>query len=143
MVIQRIQDSEMIKKEIWGLKETFSDLIEHVDIEEYSKKIAKYANVYIMKEETTCGLEAIYVNDRENKTAYVTLFGISAAYRRKQLGTRLFDHCVQEAVACGMRELKLEVRRDNNAALGFYLRAGLKILGDRGEERYYMGKTIA
>ncbi len=142
MMVERMQDPEMIEKEIWGLKETFSDLIEHVDIGEYSKKVAEHANVYILREEVTCGLEAIYVNDQEHKTAYVTLFGISATYRRKHLGTRLFDHCVQEAVACGMRKLKLEVRKDNDAALGFYLREGLKILGDSDEEHYYMGKTI-
>lgn len=142
MVIERVQDPELIEKEIWGLRETFSDLIEHVDIREYSRKVAEHANVYIMKEEGTCGLEAIYMNDREHGTAYVTLFGISTAYRRKHLGTELFDHCIQEAVACGMRQLKLEVRKDNDAALSFYRREGLILLGDSDEEHYYMGKKI-
>ena len=142
MVIKRIYTPEIIEKEIIGLKDTFSDLIEKVDIQKYSKKIAEHANVYVLKEEVTCGLEAIYVNDRERKTAYVTLFGILATYRRRHLGARLFEHCVQEAVAFGMRELKLEVRKDNEAALKFYLREGLKIMGDSDGEHCYMGKTI-
>lgn len=143
MVVERVQNPEIIEKEILGLKDTFSDLIENVDIGEYSKKIAEHANVYIMKEEVTYGLEAIYVNDQEHKMAYVTLFGIAAAYRRKHLGTKLFNYCIQEAIAAGMGELKLEVRRDNDPALRFYLREGLEILGDSDGEHYYMGKTIA
>lgn len=142
MVVERLQNPERVEREIWVLQETFSDLIEHVNIGEYSKKIAKYANVYILKEEVTCGMEAVYMNDQEHGTAYVTLFGISEAYRGKHLGSRLFDYCVREAAACGMKELKLEVRKDNDAALEFYLRKGLKILGDSGNERYLMGKTI-
>ncbi len=142
MIVERIQDPEIIEKEILNLKDTFSDLLEHVDIVEYSKKIAEHANVYIMKEEVTCGLEAIYVNDQEHKMAYVTLFGIAAAYRRKHLGTKLFNYCIQEAIARGLKELKLEVKKDNDPALRFYLREGLRILGDSDEERCYMGKTI-
>lgn len=142
MVIERIQNPKIIEKAILDLKDTFADLIEHVDIGEYSKKIAKYANVYILKDQVTYGLEAIYANDQEHATAYVTLFGISSAYRRKHLGTMLFNYCIQEAVTSGMRELKLEARKDNDAALQFYFKKGMKILGDSDGEHYYMWKTI-
>lgn len=45
---------------------------------------------------------------------------VAAQSQRRGVGRRLFDALVQELRACGSRELLLEVRVSNRAALAFY-----------------------
>lgn len=143
MKIEQIKKYERVKDEIVGLKDTFGPLLERVDIEEYAKKISEYACVYILrKEKITYGLVAIYMNDRINKTAYITLIGIAKKYRRMHLGSLLMNYCIEEARASGMKALKLEVDKKNSAAIAFYEKEGLKILGEGSDSSYYMKKVI-
>lgn len=143
MEIKQIREYEEIKNEIVKLKETFGALFERVNFEDYVKKLSQYAAVYVLKEDTTtCGLAAIYMNDKENKVAYITLIGIAREYRRTNLGTLLIRHCVEKAKDCGMKTLKLEVDQENYGAIAFYEREGLQIIKEGSDKSFYMAKTI-
>jgi [ribosomal protein S18]-alanine N-acetyltransferase len=56
---------------------------------------------------------------------------VDAAHQRLGLGRRLFDTLADELQAAGAREVVLEVRASNHAALGFYRSLGFVKTGLR------------
>ena len=61
--------------------------------------------------------------------------GVSAAYRRRGIGKRLLDQAMAIARERAARQLFLEVRRGNAAAVALYRAGGLSQVGER--KRYY------
>jgi ribosomal-protein-alanine N-acetyltransferase len=55
--------------------------------------------------------------------------------RRRGLARRLIEHAVEIGLARGAREVTLEVRRSNEAAIALYKRSGFSVVGLR--TRYY------
>lgn len=67
------------------------------------------------------------------ETADVQTLAVSPEHQRRGLGTSLLDAVIAEACARGARELLLEVRADNVAALALYARHGfVRIARRRG-----------
>lgn len=125
------------------LKAVFPDLPHRVDVAEYFRKIAYNANVYLIKNDNEiCAIAAVYMNDIVSKIAYVTLIGVDLNYRNCGLGTMLFKHCEKEAVSCGMTRLRLEVNKNNIAALEFYKKQGMKIKENATDYSCYMEKFL-
>jgi ribosomal protein S18 acetylase RimI-like enzyme len=50
--------------------------------------------------------------------------GVHPDYRGRGLGTRLLSACLTKATAQGMTRIELEVRADNEAAIGLYRKLG-------------------
>ncbi|MCK4412147.1 MAG: ribosomal protein S18-alanine N-acetyltransferase [Candidatus Eisenbacteria sp.] len=62
---------------------------------------------------------------------------VAPAYRRRGLGRRFLEAILAEAERRGAREIHLEVRDSNAAALALYRRIGFRIVGRR---RHYYGE---
>ena len=62
---------------------------------------------------------------------HVTTVAVDAGHRRQQVATRLLVELARRAVALGARNLTLEVRASNEAALGLYRRFGFAPVGTR------------
>lgn len=67
--------------------------------------------------------------------AHLLNLSVDTAFRRRGHGTRLLQHLVATARACGARILFLEVRPSNAAGLELYLRNGFCQVGVR--QNYY------
>ncbi len=67
--------------------------------------------------------------------AELETIAVAAASQRRGLGQRLFRQLASELRAAGVRDLLLEVRASNPAALGFYRSLGFGLTGLR--TRYY------
>jgi ribosomal protein S18 acetylase RimI-like enzyme len=50
--------------------------------------------------------------------------GVHPDYRGRSLGTRLLSACLTKAAAQGMTRIELEVRADNDVAIGLYRKLG-------------------
>ena len=143
MEIRQIGKYEEIKDEIICLRDTFVSLFERVNVKEYAEKLSRYASVYVLKDGTkTCGLAAVYMNDKETRTAYITLIGVAKEYQRRNLGTLLIRHCMEQAKSLGMKTLRLEVDKENHGAIAFYEKEGLQIMGESSEQGFYMVKLM-
>lgn len=63
--------------------------------------------------------------------AYVCNVAVSPAYRRHGVASALIQAQIDTSVLCGIREISLEVRTSNDAAIGLYEKFGFKHLGTR------------
>lgn len=125
--------------------ETFYSSISHEDMEYIEKRTLKftnYANVYAIYENKYIGFAAVYMNDNENKIAYISSIGINEQERSKHLGTKLINYCENEAKRNGMDVIQLEVNKKNTIANLFYLKNGYSYLKKESENSFFMEKKL-
>lgn len=123
MKIVKIDNLDIVYKAFDDVKDVFPNLAKSSDLNDYLQKIFKFGKVYAPYDDSNgkyCGIAAVYMNDFETKVAYLTLIGISSAYRKNHLGTQLLNHCEMEAKNTGMEFFRLEVKKDNLGAIEFY-----------------------
>lgn len=70
------------------------------------------------------GYAAMYANDMENKTAFITLLAVRPENQGMHLGEELMTVCFEKALALGMKTVRLEVRAENQRAVRFYQKLG-------------------
>ena len=62
----------------------------------------------------------------DGETLRVISLGVDPAARGEGIGRALLDHALEHAGRLGLARIRLEVRRDNEAAIQLYLRAGFR-----------------
>ena len=109
--------------------ENFSPyLSSRVEIGPYARKIVSAATrCEAWSDRSLVGLGAIYCNDFKARVAYITNVSVIAAWMGKGIATTLVEQCVECARSASMRQVKLEVARENLAAIGLYEKAGFRI----------------
>ncbi|KAB2962794.1 MAG: ribosomal-protein-alanine N-acetyltransferase [Zoogloea sp.] len=63
--------------------------------------------------------------------AHILNISVAQACQGRGLGRRLLDHLAQVAWRAGARQLLLEVRPSNTAALALYAKSGFEVIGRR------------
>jgi ribosomal-protein-alanine N-acetyltransferase len=79
-----------------------------------------------------CGFAAARIIDRE---AEILNIAVEPLQRRTGVGSALVAAMLEAAVRAEVKQVFLEVRASNQAAIGFYQRHGFAISGDR--RQYY------
>lgn len=103
----------------------------------------EFAEVIVAKmDDNIIGYASMYANNYENKTAYISMFGIKKKFQGKKLGIVLMDKCVEIARKKGMRVISLEVFKTNRNAISFYKAYGFKETGAETELSIYMSLKI-
>ncbi len=83
-------------------------------------------------------------------SAYVVI-GLLKSYRRKKIGTKLFEELTDWTLENGITRLELTVMTHNEAAIGLYKKMGFKIEGLKEKslivdgkyvDEYYMAKIL-
>lgn len=142
-MIVRISSAEDIKAAYDAVSSAFGGLQRRVDVDAYLDKISKYANVYAMSvDDDICAFAAMYANDFENHTAYITLIGVKPDSQHSGCGTEMFRFCEEEAKQNGMKTLRLEVDKDNENAVRFYKKQGMKLEKEASQNSMYMKKSL-
>lgn len=106
MDIIKLNTFDEVRKVFDDVKDVFPNLHKRVNIDEYLNKIYEFGNVYApydCEQGLYCGIAALYMNDIENKKAYITLIGVAKQYRQQHLGTRLISYCESEAKNANMK----------------------------------------
>ena len=143
MNIIKLEGYEEVLSAFNDVKDIFPNLSKRVNISEYIEKLAKYANVYsIVDNDKHIGIAAVYMNDFENRIAYLSLIGITKEHRNDGLGKMLLNFCESEAINAGMTALKLEVKKNNVAANALYGRMGYMIIGESDSGNNYLQKEL-
>ena len=108
-----------------------------VDKKKMTEKFAKFATVIAVAENGgIVGFSAFYSNDREQRTAYLSLIAVDRNSRSGGIGKILINETVRRSKERGMERLTLEVRKENLSAIGFYRHLGFSVCGENAESSF-------
>lgn len=117
-------------------------LSERVVIESYADKIARKATRFeAWSGGTLVGLVAVYGDDRERRSAFITNVSVLGPWTGQGVAARLLARSVEHARDSGMRRVVLEVSGSNAAAVRLYEKAGF-VAGDAGAPTVRMTLTL-
>lgn len=111
----------------------------------YADKLVKYAFVFAAFSAGTpeaVGFCVIYANDQNTKKAYISQLGVKQEFQGLGVGKLLINEAIRIALDQGMKELGLEVRKDNDKAIQFYKHFLFNVYSDIDEQNYYMKRTL-
>ena len=110
MKFERLKEKDAIYRAIQSFSTEFSSLKSRVDLNQYSQKLAEHSYTVLLKDENRVrGIAAIYINDTENKVAFITLIGIRSQFQKFGYGSILLQHCIEKAVEAGMKKFDLRL----------------------------------
>ena len=96
-------------------------LDETVDLNKYSQKILDNAVRFeCWSGDILVGLIAIYLNNFQTKVGYITSVSVSGSYKGKGIAKKILNDCFDFAQRKGFKEIKLEVHKNNENAIGLY-----------------------
>ncbi len=100
-------------------------LEEKVNIMNYSRKIFENAITFeAWDEKILVGLIATYLNDTENKSAFITNVSTIKSYMGKGIANELMKMCINYSKNHNFKVVNLEVSSKNADALNLYLKYG-------------------
>ena len=143
MFIKRNNDINNIKEVIILCDNAFDNPIHmRSNYLELVEKISNYAIFLVAYSSDVAGYCAIYINDIESKTAYITLIATEKSHQRMGIGKDLLDRTEEETLKKGFNKIKLEVKKENKNAIHFYEKNGFKIVSEASDHSFYMIKEL-
>ena len=143
MKFERLKEKDAIYRAIQSLSTHCSSLKSRVDLNQYSQKLAEHSYTVLLKDENrVLGVAAMYINDSENKAAFITLIGIRSQFQKSGYGSILLQHCIEKAVEAGMKKIRLEVDNDNPKARDFYDRNGFQFENTSDRDSTFLIKEL-
>lgn len=92
-----------------------------VNIAAYAKKIVKNAVTFeAWLNNDLVGLIAVYLNDENNHSAYITNVSVEKEYAGKGIASQLLTNCINFAREERYKEIALEVNLNNQQAIKLY-----------------------
>lgn len=88
------------------------------------------------------GYVALYANDLQSKTAYITLIAVREDSQKSGVGSSLIAWCENTASKRGMKLLRLEVDKTNAKARTFYEKHGFCYEEEQKKDSLYMRKSL-
>ena len=106
--------------------------VEGVDLDAYLLKLGERAEILADTQADRCrGFVAFYCNDLTSRQAFITLVLVAPPDRDTGLGRALINGTLEICRGRGFTTCRLEVRRDNAAALGMYRSLGFTVDEER------------
>lgn len=100
-------------------------LSDRLEIDDYAHKIVSNATRFeAWSDGTLVGLVAAYCNDQEKCIAYITNVSVLQAWTNIGIAARLLGQCIEFVKTAGMRQISLEVNRENSPAIKLYENSG-------------------
>ncbi len=109
-------------------------LSEKTDLQTLTDKLFNKGKVLLALDgETPVGLIGFYANDAQTRQAYVSVVGVSEAYRGRGIARELLCRAMAYSREVGMAECRLYTHRSNTAAIRLY--EGLSFEGQEDAAR--------
>lgn len=139
---KKLDDFDEIYAVLTDFLDVFPHLCKRVSIKDFSKKLSEYAQVYLQSVDgEDVGFLAFYANNKESKTAFITLIGVKEKHRNRHFGSYLLEFCEKESLKNGFSKIHLEVGRSKKTAIRFYIRNGFSQIS-QDEKSLYMMKEL-
>ena len=108
-------------------------------LERYSDKLSEFADfVLFVEAENTVGFAAFYTNE-EGGFAYIPLIWVDEKHQHQGIGKRMIEKLAEKST--NIKKIRLEERKTNIKAIGFYRNMGFEVIEDRGE-KYLVEKSL-
>lgn len=115
-------------------------LSQKINLDEYSKKIIRYADVFLaFDNESIVGIFAGYNNDEVFKISNVSVLGVLNEYQGKGIARKLINNFLKLAEEKKMKKVK--VSTIDMRALNLYKSLNFKIVREENEI-YYLEKIL-
>lgn len=109
----------------------------------YLEKLADKAELLSHDSLDQClGFVFFYCNDPAKYSSYITLLMVAQASRKSGIGAALVQYVLTLTAQRGFKVCRLEVRKENAAAIKLYETMGFFQLEDRGD-RYLMEAQVS
>lgn len=96
-------------------------LTARIELDSYARKLASKAERFeAWAGDTLVGMVAIYCNDTERHTAFISSVSVLRNWQGQRIALRLLDEAIEHARAVGFERLELEVDRANTRAIHLY-----------------------
>ncbi|MFC5498405.1 GNAT family N-acetyltransferase [Caenimonas terrae] len=113
-------------------------LSSQVSIPIYAEKIVKNSTIFSIRESgRLTAFVALYCNDRVTWTAYMSMLCVAKGRRKDGLATGLVRNGIDYLANLGFLRLRLEVYKNNSAAVNFYRRLDFISVGEN-EKSHFM-----
>lgn len=143
-VIEQIHDGYLQREIIQECDDAFADsVVNRNGFDALADKIRNNGIFLVIRvDNETAGYAALYANDGENKTAYISLICIKRPFQKMHLGKSLIEECCKVAKRSGMTTIRLEVNKKNLHAIQFYQADGFEKEAEDSEATFYMRKEL-
>lgn len=109
-------------------------LSERVDLDDYAEKIVQRAERFeAWSNGQLAGLVAMYCNDPERQTAFVTSVSVLPARQGEGIASRLLQACTESVRQTAFKRIELEVGAFNSAATRLYKKHGFAVSHTRDQ----------
>ncbi len=126
--LNKASESEIVDHLLCCDSEFVPPLSVRVEISTYAKKIASKAIRFeAWAEGALVGLVAVYCNDSECQTAYITSVSVLREWMRRGIASDLIEQCNEHVKGLGFVQIELEVDNENVDAIKLYRKKGFKI----------------
>lgn len=105
-------------------------------------KIHRFGIFFAAHTHQPAGYAAMYANDRQTHTAFMTLLAVRPECQGMGVGKALMERCLLAAREAGMCRVRLEVHRENHRAISMYERFGFRFEAQHTEETIFMSKSL-
>jgi len=123
--------------------DVLEEMFERVNLIEYSIKLSLNAKHFcLFQQDEVVGFMAAYFNDVENKIAYISTVSIFPQFQGQGVGGEMLDKACCYANKLGFKVVRLQVRKNNDGALRFYINHGFSKVKTL-EESYIYEKKIS
>jgi ribosomal protein S18 acetylase RimI-like enzyme len=109
-------------------------LHERVDLDSYAEKLWTHAVTFeAWAENCLIGLTAIYLNDPQGRSGYITHVSVASDFMNRGIAHQLMRLCLRKSVAQHFESVTLETSGKNDQAVAFYRKLGFDILSQQGD----------
>lgn len=126
MVIDQKRKTKEIRKLLYEFRPSlYNSWISDDEIEKLAAKYSEKAIILLLcMNGSNAGIMIMYVNNVSLKKAFVSMIAAKEEFRRMAVGTTLLKRAESIARIWGMKYMNLEVAKQNQPAVDFYLRNG-------------------
>lgn len=124
-------DLDSIKSVLLLLRSSFfnQEINNSQIIDNLSDKFHRFGTFLVAKKgEEICGFSAFYSNDLITYTAFLSMIVVSSNYQGMGIGQLLLNKTIEICRENNMKHLSLEVDKNNNRAIHFYIKNGFVFL---------------
>lgn len=102
------------------------------DGDKYLDKITEKAELLMHNSASNClGFVFFYCNDPDKILSYITLIMVAESSRKMGIGAALVQYVLNQTAQRGFKICRLEVRKENAAAVNFYKKMGFHQIENR------------